>query len=438
MTRASEVSDGMDILATQYNAIRDDYARRVQVPATYSIFQQDGTIYADHCLGTGNDFSGIVASSVMQSVVDALPSGGAGSIFAKAADYTLTSTVTVNGLRGFTLHGEGRGLTGGTVTRFIAPTGDEAFILDGSGYGQALRVNMGNFEITGDKSADQKGLYLNTVHNSIFHDINLSTLDDGIHLEADSHYNTFQNFYMWNLDTGIYDKANSYINVYRDMWLTTLDSYGYNQPSTGTSNHVHFERFGVDTNCHAATGINIESGARNIRIDRGYFVDVGDTASGSAIYLKGLNGANPIKSASIRDCYCNRCGYGVRTDFVERITVEMCETLTSADSGATFSANTKRLTKLNNDFDSEADSSIDKLENSGTGTITDPATTAVITHGLATTPTIDGITVTLAENPTNALTALWVDTIGAANFTVNCEPAPGASNLDFGWRAVVP
>jgi hypothetical protein len=29
---------------------------------------------------------------------------------------------------------------------------------------------------------------------------------------------------------------------------------------------------------------------------------------------------------------------------------------------------------------------------------------------------------------------IWVDTIGATNFTVNCRNDPGASNLDFGWH----
>lgn len=76
-------------------------------------------------------------------------------------------------------------------------------------------------------------------------------------------------------------------------------------------------------------------------------------------------------------------------------------------------------------------------ENSGTGTISNGTTSEVIAHGLAGTPTIDNVTITLAENPDNTPGAIWVDTIGAANFTVNCENNPGASNLDFGWRAKI-
>lgn len=76
-------------------------------------------------------------------------------------------------------------------------------------------------------------------------------------------------------------------------------------------------------------------------------------------------------------------------------------------------------------------------ENSGTGSIASGTTADVIAHGLSVTPTVDDISITLAENPTNTPGAIWVDTIGAANFTVNCENDPGASNLDFGWRVAV-
>ena len=72
-------------------------------------------------------------------------------------------------------------------------------------------------------------------------------------------------------------------------------------------------------------------------------------------------------------------------------------------------------------------------ENTGTGSIANGATSAVITHALAYTPTRAHITITLGENPTNTPGAIWVDTITATQFTVNCENDPGASNLDFSW-----
>ena len=74
-------------------------------------------------------------------------------------------------------------------------------------------------------------------------------------------------------------------------------------------------------------------------------------------------------------------------------------------------------------------------EASGTGSILNTATTDVITHGLDTTPALEDIIITLGENPSNDPGNIWVDTIGATQFTVNCRADPGASNLDFGWVA---
>ena len=75
--------------------------------------------------------------------------------------------------------------------------------------------------------------------------------------------------------------------------------------------------------------------------------------------------------------------------------------------------------------------------NSGTGTLPNagPPSSVVITHGLEMTPLAEDITITLTENPTNTPGAVWVDTITATTFTVNCENDPGASNLDFSWTA---
>lgn len=74
-------------------------------------------------------------------------------------------------------------------------------------------------------------------------------------------------------------------------------------------------------------------------------------------------------------------------------------------------------------------------ENSGTATVANASTSIVVNHGLAATPT--DIQISPAENPTNAVTYWWVDTLTASNFTINVNADPGASNLDFYWRAVV-
>ena len=72
-------------------------------------------------------------------------------------------------------------------------------------------------------------------------------------------------------------------------------------------------------------------------------------------------------------------------------------------------------------------------ENSGYNTIANGTTSVVVTHGLDYTPLAEQITIIGKENPTNSVGTIWVDTIGAASFTVNVENDPGASDWDFGW-----
>jgi hypothetical protein len=71
-------------------------------------------------------------------------------------------------------------------------------------------------------------------------------------------------------------------------------------------------------------------------------------------------------------------------------------------------------------------------ENSGTGTLLSGQTHVHVTHGLSYTPTLDEISITWGENPTNVIADWWIDTIGATEFILNGVD-PGASNLDFGW-----
>ena len=82
------------------------------------------------------------------------------------------------------------------------------------------------------------------------------------------------------------------------------------------------------------------------------------------------------------------------------------------------------------------DGSVGAKRRSGTDTIANAATTVVITHNLGSTPTLDNISIIMGEDPTNAIDAFWVDTIGATQFTINSNN-PGASNLDLAWSVEI-
>jgi parallel beta-helix repeat protein len=74
-------------------------------------------------------------------------------------------------------------------------------------------------------------------------------------------------------------------------------------------------------------------------------------------------------------------------------------------------------------------------ENRGTGSIPSGATVTTITHGLSFTPTAADVTLTPAENTTNDAGTVYFWNANATTFDVRCRTDPGASNLDFGWKA---
>ena len=76
-------------------------------------------------------------------------------------------------------------------------------------------------------------------------------------------------------------------------------------------------------------------------------------------------------------------------------------------------------------------------ENSGTGTIASGATTAVVTHGLGVTPTLDDLSIVFGEQGTADYGRWWISSITSTQFTLNVSVDPGASNLDFAWKAIV-
>lgn len=75
-------------------------------------------------------------------------------------------------------------------------------------------------------------------------------------------------------------------------------------------------------------------------------------------------------------------------------------------------------------------------ENSGTATVANGATTAVVTHGLDVTPVAGDVVVTPTNNLGNA-TKFWIDTYTATQFTIHVDSDPGIDTATFAWKAIV-
>jgi len=78
-------------------------------------------------------------------------------------------------------------------------------------------------------------------------------------------------------------------------------------------------------------------------------------------------------------------------------------------------------------------STVGTIRTKGSATITAANTAVTVTHGAGVTPSINAIFVTPNNNTTAAVGLIWVDTIGATTFQINCAVAPGASTLVLGW-----
>lgn len=70
----------------------------------------------------------------------------------------------------------------------------------------------------------------------------------------------------------------------------------------------------------------------------------------------------------------------------------------------------------------------------GTSTITAAATSVTISHGLSGLVDAAGFNITPTNNPTNDPGNIWVDTVTATQFNVNCRNVPGVSTLTFSWN----
>jgi hypothetical protein len=156
--------------------------------------------------------------------------------------------------------------------------------------------------------------------------------------------------------------------------------------------------------------------------------DSGTTADQQGIYLDTVDNIRILGVRSQNDDPVNgNQKYGIYHNSAgSDVLVQGCD-LGDNDTGGFYSGDwTKVQVRDNAGF---------ITENSGTGTIDSGNTTEAIAHGLDGTPTV--IDIAFREQGDNDYGRWWVDTIGAANFTLNVSADPGASNLDFAWEAKV-
>jgi hypothetical protein len=132
-----------------------EWGRLLQaIPSSYTIWKDGTTIRAESNISGGTDYSGTVASTVIQNAIDALTDGGV--IFVRTGIYELTSALTIN-TDGISIVGEGSGrnqvyflfppsplarLTKGTVFK-VTVANTNAISITGRRFG----INLAHFGI---------------------------------------------------------------------------------------------------------------------------------------------------------------------------------------------------------------------------------------------------------------------------------------------------
>lgn len=512
MTRASVVTDGMDAVASQYEALRDGYAVREQVLGSYVFWVQDSTYYGDHCLGTGIDYSGTNPSTVLNNCLS-----HGGKTFVKDGTYSLPSAVNAT-VDATVLEGESWN------TIFTKPDNSDYPLIQVGNGTNIYYVKLKNFTVDGngylnpptDMTAQQTNRYsafqMNKTKRCFLDNLRITnTYGTGVESVGTATYECELNWienshirycygYAIHLDQYSTDWHLSKLQLSSCGDFDSLLGFGSNAKIEGSSamlTQVHSsggDLYGIEVeatatavkiiNCeqelaqshgimlsggsgtwlhgHQLIGCTIKNngvtGGGNdhgvVLVDCNRAIISGNEIFNSAaaynqhhgLYLSGSSDENIISNNIFRKNDGNGISMGNGCDYNQYLGNQF---LDNVGSGIFFGTQTGSILQ-SNIFRGNASAVTGTLtnlkirdnegfvtENSGTGTIGAAATSETVAHGLDVTPTVDDFTITLAENPTNAITALWIDTIGAANFNVNVEPAPGASELDFGWRVVV-
>ena len=234
-------------------------------------------------------------------------------------------------------------------------------------------------------------------------------------LEVSSRYATFDNIWINSFHAGIglklecdYAGGMYFNNFYNLRFNDNLTDLTIGQDSTYDCNANTFYGPVFDAGFGVDTGIIITKGDTNT------FINPKLSSKTTAIQID--SGINDFYAPRIEAC---TTGFNISATNIRVFGGSITTTATPVtDAG------------VNNKF---RDVYGFITSNSGTATILTANTSIVVAHGCAYTPTAADITITPTENPTNTPGLLWVDTIGAANFTINCENDPGASNLDVSW-----
>jgi len=404
------------------------------------VIRKNGATYEAINGSTGKiSFSGANAATVINSCITALSASG-GTIFIKNGQYDITASINLTGAKSITLTGETRALEiAGWGTRLNAANGLNSPVI----------TSNNGAEI--DASLLIKDLIISG--NSVGQGVNA----DGIYFK-NTFYSTIENVYVYDAKFDGFSILQSEVILIKNCYAFNNKHHGFYIPTNEarltncqTANNalagIFFSGFGVHLNnvlawqnaqygiignilddfsivdCdswnNAFDGINIDTstGGRIIGCE-----SKNNAAGHAGILLVDAIGVLVLGNQVFDDQGAPTQDYGIYETGTSNYNVILGNRIDGCVTSniRVIGANTK--VKYNQGF---------VTENRVPATITAAATSIVVPHLCDYTPAVGDIHPTLTNLPTNDIGDVYVDTIGAANFTLHCRNVPGGATAIF-------
>jgi hypothetical protein len=395
------------------------------------------------CDGTADDVEILAAIAALTTTGNVnLGNVGGGSIMLSEGNFSLTQPIDLDGLQ---VHMFGAGMHSTRLNFEFASQNDCIHLNKDAD--NSSRCYLHEFTLTGNANA-RYGIHLQSdAALNRLRDIQITLVDTAIRSESSTCCNTFQNIFCRDCDNGLDMRGTN--NQY-----DTIKIIGANPgPASGTglyTEEVGAIYKGLDIERYT-TAMDVTGVAENISFLLPYLEAnvtsvVVDGTDPDRPFLITFDGGRIVGSthATNAGIYLGRCqnvnlnNVQIRTSTSDKSLETTSDALAILIIGGSY-RDTTPFTIGDRDEISikRAYTSAGPYitENHGITNIANGTTSTVVAHGLSLTPEDGEIMVTLAEDPTNTPGAIWVSAIGDTNFTVNCENDPGATNLNFGWRA---
>lgn len=361
----------------------------------------------------------------IQAAIDALPAVG-GSVQLSEGTFYISSTIIVN--KEMYLLGRGKAAVApnrGTTLYLV--NNSDTDILEITDAGSALYfMQIRGMKFNGNKAnqASGQGIYAHgDVHDVVLRDLFIYNMkEQGVYVLDDGHRP--HNFRVFGILIEECDGNGWEDNACDQLFMNFCYFYDnlrhlYSRGDYGIFQANHFYKSHRD---------NVLFSTGHYNIFEGNYVD----GSGTVAASPGIQLANSDNCIVVGNFSGNAKGvdqtYGILLDAATSNCLVQSNCFTGNVTGGVSDAGAGNMIRNNQGY---------VTENSGTATILNGTTSIVVAHGLDETPSIEDISLVFGENPTNDPGNIWIDTIGVANFTINCRNNPGVSNLDVGWRIAV-